>query len=117
MRISGILLIIIFAGSLHASPWSTHSDEGTEHLHTSAGGGAPAVAGELLVRAFQKGISPQDGPNCRFHPVCSHYGRESVQRFGLLRGGFMAGDRLLRCNPYSHESHDDPVPPAPCGAP
>ncbi len=63
----------------------------------------------FLIRFFQICISPQDGPNCRYHPVCSAYGRQAVQKYGALTGSILIGDRLLRCNPFgSHGS--DPLP-------
>lgn len=64
----------------------------------------------FLIRFFQVAISPQDGPNCRYHPTCSRYGREAVEKHGALAGAFMAGDRLIRCNPYNPPG-TDPVPP------
>jgi putative membrane protein insertion efficiency factor len=63
----------------------------------------------FLLRFFQIVISPQDGPNCRYHPTCSRYASEAVQRYGALLGSFLAGDRLIRCNPYNPPG-DDPVP-------
>ncbi len=63
----------------------------------------------FLIRFFQKVISPQDGPNCRHEPVCSVYGVEAVIKHGALAGSFLAGDRLLRCNPFYAPSKD-PVP-------
>jgi len=63
----------------------------------------------FLIRFFQVVISPQDGPNCRFVPVCSSYGRQAVEKYGALLGAMLAGERLLRCNPYSRPGHD-PVP-------
>ena len=63
----------------------------------------------LLVRFFQVVISPQDGPNCRHNPVCSVYARIAVEKHGALTGSLLAGDRLLRCNPFYYLD-DDPVP-------
>jgi uncharacterized protein len=63
----------------------------------------------FLIRFWQVVISPQDGPNCRFHPVCSAYGKHAVEKHGALFGGFMAGERLIRCNPFNPPGHD-PVP-------
>jgi hypothetical protein len=64
----------------------------------------------ILIRFFQRAISPQDGPNCRFHPTCSRYGQEAVEQHGAVLGAMMAGDRLIRCNPYNPPG-SDPVPP------
>lgn len=71
--------------------------------------GGPQGGAYSLIRFFQIFISPQDGPNCRFRPTCSAYGRKAVERFGALLGAILAGDRLIRCNPYNPPG-DDPVP-------
>ncbi len=71
----------------------------------------PQVGAWALIRLFQVVISPQDGPNCRFQPTCSRYASEAVERYGALPGAFMAGDRLIRCNPFNPPGKD-PVPPA-----
>lgn len=63
----------------------------------------------LLVRFFQIVISPQDGPNCRHTPVCSVYARIAVEKHGAFKGALLAGDRLLRCNPFYYLDKD-PVP-------
>ena len=63
----------------------------------------------FLIRFFQVVISPQDGPSCRYNPVCSQYGRLAVEAHGALLGSILAGDRLLRCNPFAPHGHD-PVP-------
>jgi putative membrane protein insertion efficiency factor len=63
----------------------------------------------LLIRLFQIWISPLDGPNCRYRPTCSAYGKIAVQKYGAVLGGVLAGDRILRCNPFSKPG-DDPVP-------
>ena len=63
----------------------------------------------FLIRFFQVVISPQDGPNCRYHPTCSRYGSEAVELHGALLGAMLAGDRIIRCNPYNPPG-DDPVP-------
>jgi len=65
----------------------------------------------LLIRLYQWTLSPLLGPACRFHPSCSQYALEAVQRFGVLRGGWLALARLGRCHPW-HPGGFDPVPPA-----
>ena len=62
-----------------------------------------------LVRAYQLGISPLLGPNCRFHPTCSHYAEEAILRHGLMRGTWLAMKRLARCHAW-HPGGYDPVP-------
>ena len=70
---------------------------------------APIGAGYILIRFFQIVISPQDGPSCRYNPTCSNYGSQAVRTHGVVLGSLLAGDRLIRCNPYN-EPGDDPVP-------
>lgn len=86
----------------------SRSHRHAEARKSSVYNGAQAGAW-FLIRFFQVAISPQDGPNCRFHPTCSRYGKEAVETHGGLTGAFMAGDRLIRCNPYNPPG-DDPVP-------
>lgn len=67
------------------------------------------------IRGYQRFISPLLAPRCRFHPSCSQYAIEALQRHGALRGTWLALGRLLRCHPL-HPGGDDPVPPAKPGA-
>jgi len=54
-------------------------------------------------------ISPLLGSRCRFHPSCSHYAVEALDRYGVLRGGALALFRIGRCQPLA-EGGFDPVP-------
>jgi len=62
-----------------------------------------------LIRFYQIVISPLKPPTCRFYPTCSHYGLEAVQRFGALKGGYLALKRILKCHPL-HPGGLDFVP-------
>lgn len=62
-----------------------------------------------LIGAYQAAVSPSLGVNCRFQPTCSAYAKESVSRFGVLRGGWLALRRLGKCHPF-HSGGFDPVP-------
>jgi putative membrane protein insertion efficiency factor len=62
-----------------------------------------------VVRGYQLLISPLLGPRCRFHPTCSHYAIEAIQRFGAVKGAWLAGRRILKCHPL-HPGGEDPVP-------
>ena len=62
-----------------------------------------------LLRFYRYAISPMLGRNCRFHPTCSEYAIEDVQRHGALRGGWMAAKRVGRCHPFNPGGYD-PVP-------
>jgi len=57
-----------------------------------------AVAWIDLYRAL---IAPLLPPVCRFYPSCSRYARDAVLLHGLVRGGALAGARVLRCHPFS----------------
>jgi putative membrane protein insertion efficiency factor len=67
---------------------------------------APRTLVVLILRGYQRFVSPALGPRCRYYPSCSEYAVQAVQRFGILRGLLLAGWRLLRCNPWSHGGFD-----------
>ena len=53
-----------------------------------------------LIRFYRVYISPHTPPACRFQPTCSQYAYTAIERFGALKGGWLALKRLLRCNPF-----------------
>lgn len=67
-----------------------------------------------LVRGYQLLVSPVLAPSCRFHPTCSRYALQAIDRFGAWRGGWLAVKRFARCHPWG-ECGADPVPPTTWG--
>lgn len=63
----------------------------------------------LLIRGYQKLISPFLGKNCIFIPSCSAYTYEAIEKYGIIRGGFLGVKRILRCHPFNQGGYD-PVP-------
>jgi len=63
----------------------------------------------LLVKAYQYLISPLLGNHCRYYPSCSSYTITAIERFGIIRGLWLAIKRISRCHPF-HEGGVDPVP-------
>ncbi|MGG3478770.1 membrane protein insertion efficiency factor YidD [Peribacillus frigoritolerans] len=62
-----------------------------------------------IIRFYQVTISPLKPPTCRFYPTCSHYGLEAVNRFGPIKGSWLALIRILKCHPF-HPGGIDLVP-------
>lgn len=62
----------------------------------------------ILIKLYQKCISPLKKPSCRFYPTCSHYALESVSKYGAIKGGIMAVKRIFKCHPF-HPGGYDPV--------
>ena len=62
-----------------------------------------------LIRFYQRHISPHRPSSCRFVPTCSQYAQEAIQKYGALKGGWLAFKRLLRCNPFYKGDLYDPV--------
>ena len=70
----------------------------------------------LAIRFYQKTLSLDHGllrvlyPRgfCRFNPSCSQYGYDAIEKYGVLKGSYMAIGRILRCQPWS-KGGNDPV--------
>ncbi|MCL4454857.1 MAG: membrane protein insertion efficiency factor YidD [Deinococcus sp.] len=61
------------------------------------------------IRFYRRFISPYKPASCRFHPSCSRYGLEAIERHGALWGGYLTLRRILRCHPLN-PGGIDPVP-------
>lgn len=72
---------------------------------------APALVLTVLIRLYQRVISPWTPASCRYYPSCSQYALVAVQRHGAVRGGWLALRRLGRCHPWAAGGVDH-VPPA-----
>ena len=62
-----------------------------------------------LLRVYKWAISPMLPAACRYVPTCSEYAMEAVERYGALRGGWMALGRVLRCHPFARAGYDPVV--------
>ena len=62
-----------------------------------------------LIRFYRRDVSPGRPPCCRFIPTCSAYALEAVEKYGAVKGSWLAAKRILRCNPF-HKGGYDPVP-------
>lgn len=60
----------------------------------------------VWIRIYQKGISSQDLPSCVFHPSCSRFAFGAIEKYGLIKGILLAGDRLMRCNPFAFRHYE-----------
>ncbi len=67
-----------------------------------------------MIKIYQKIFSPDHGlwkvahPHgyCRFKPTCSEFGYEAIARYGIIKGGWLAMGRLIRCNPWNKGGWD-----------
>lgn len=72
-------------------------------------GRLPRAALILVVRAYQVSLGPMLPSACRYTPSCSAYAVEALERYGALKGGWMAARRIGRCHPFRPGGYD-PVP-------
>jgi putative membrane protein insertion efficiency factor len=77
---------------------------------TSGRSGSVVVRGVIfLIELYRHMISPMRLPTCRFTPTCSQYAVDALSEYGLIRGGWLATVRLLKCGPW-HRGGWDPIP-------
>jgi|SRR5690554_2656114 len=62
-----------------------------------------------IIRWYQKGISPNTIPRCRYKPTCSNYALTAYKRFNFFKATFLTVKRILKCNPLFKKKYD-PVP-------
>ncbi len=68
-----------------------------------------------MIRIYQKTLSFDHGvlklfyPDgfCRFYPTCSEYGYQAIERYGIVKGGLIAVNRIIRCNPFNKGGIDE----------
>ena len=65
-----------------------------------------------MIRFYRSNISPMSPPCCRFIPTCSQYALEAIEKYGALKGGWLALRRLSKCHPLHRQKSIvyDPVP-------
>jgi hypothetical protein len=65
-----------------------------------------------LIRFYRRAISPLRPPCCRFIPTCSEYAVEAVEKYGAVKGGWLALRRIAKCHPFHRQKsvEYDPVP-------
>ena len=63
-----------------------------------------------LIRFYRRSISPYTPASCRFTPTCSEYAYQAINKYGAIKGGFLALKRLARCHPFYKGDYYDPVP-------
>lgn len=94
---AAVLCIALLALDLSRPPadqWSTRAAVGAVHVYQ-------ATASRWFAAV---------GVRCRFTPTCSHYGEACLKRFGLVRGGWLAMKRVVRCGPWTPMGTVDPPP-------
>ncbi|MBN2328326.1 MAG: membrane protein insertion efficiency factor YidD [Candidatus Omnitrophica bacterium] len=64
-----------------------------------------------MLKAYRRWISPYVAPACRFYPTCSVYAIEVIASFGVVKGGWLALRRILKCHPFHPGGID--LPPKP----
>ena len=69
----------------------------------------PAMIAILLIKFYQRVISPYLMPSCRYTPSCSEYGVEAFRKHGFFKGGYLTLKRILSCHPWGGHGYD-PVP-------
>ncbi len=62
----------------------------------------------FVINIYRRFVSPIKTGKCRFYPTCSEYAIQAIEKYGALKGMFMAGKRIVKCHPF-HPGGYDPV--------
>ncbi len=65
---------------------------------------------QYFIKAYSFIVSPLLGRNCRFHPTCSCYAHQALEKHGVCKGGVLILVRILSCHPWGKKNFHDPVP-------
>jgi hypothetical protein len=60
----------------------------------------------MVIRFYQVSLGRFLGGQCRFVPTCSQYAIEAIKEFGVLKGGYMAAKRIVKCHPFGGKGYD-----------
>lgn len=60
----------------------------------------------LIIKFYQKVISPWTPKSCRFYPTCSEYSIQAFEKYGLIKGFYLSFKRIIRCNPFNSGGYD-----------
>lgn len=93
---------------MYGAPVGDNQEQGEKSFSQKLKG-LPKLFLVKCIRFYQKGISPLFPPTCRYVPSCSQYAIIAIQRYGFVKGGWLATKRVLRCHPW-HAGGYDPVP-------
>ena len=63
----------------------------------------------IPIKLYQILLSPLLGQSCRYHPTCSQYAIEAIEKYGPIKGIWLGTKRIARCHPWGGSGHD-PVP-------
>tara|TARA_B100000073_G_scaffold230444_1_gene192415 strand:- start:580 stop:801 length:222 start_codon:yes stop_codon:yes gene_type:complete len=63
----------------------------------------------IPIKLYQILLSPLLGQSCRYHPTCSQYAVEAIEKYGPIKGVWLGIKRIARCHPWGGSGHD-PVP-------